>query len=160
MVFLIAASVVIIYQVAAYVYFFVSVSLVYSSTRKIAKMGGLSLFFVIFNIYSLTLFYPTTLSYFMFVAPTGERGVGHPDKIDGTYMTYGSAGHIVVSVVVIFLWSVALIVQAATALLTTELSSQRLVSWSSVEPYTRLAIMIIKIYQSVMLCFFVWCRTR
>ncbi len=153
MIILIAATLVIVYQIVAYLYFFISVSLVYTSTRKITKMPGLSFFFFISSVYSFVLFYPTTLIYFTFLAPSRDSDAGHTERINQTYLGYGSVGHIVISVVIMILWCIALAIQFLNAFLTTQLSTQRLVSWSSVEPYTRLTFLGIKIYQAIMITF-------
>ena len=155
MIVLSAATVVVVYLISTYIYFFISVSLIYSSTRKIAKMPGLSLFFLTLNIYDIVLFYPTTLSYFSFLAPSQAYDVGHAQKIDLNYFEYDSTPHIIISVIIVILWCIIVSIQLLNALLTTEISPQRLVSWSSVEPYTRLTLSFIKVYQALMLSFFV-----
>lgn len=148
-------TVLILYQIVAYVYFFVSVSLVYSKTRKIVKMPGLSFFWAISTLYSTVLFYPVTLSYFSFMAPSDAEGDGHINSYDQTIFAYKSTPRIIISVIVMIFWGLMLIVQVLNTLFTSEISMQRLVTWSSVEPYTRLLLTLVKIYQAVTITFVV-----
>jgi len=156
MIILIALTIIVVYQIIAWTYFFVSVSLVYSSTRKITKMPGLSFFFFISSIYSSVLFYPTTLSYFSFIAPGFTTHEHETFEVENKFFEYGSAPHIIISIIIIILWVFNLFIQFLNAFLTTEISTQRFVTWSSVEPYTKIVVILTQIYQAAMLEFIVF----
>jgi hypothetical protein len=148
----VGTTILILYQIVAYIYFLIAVYKLSSTTRKITKMPGLSFFFVVFHLYSLILFYPTTISYFSFISSvTSTNEVGHITGNDRAFLEHGSVGHIIVSIVVMLMWVTIFLMQIVTSALTMEISTQRLVPWSSVEPYSRIAFMLIKVYQAFML---------
>jgi len=156
LVILLSASILILYQIIAYIYFFIAVSFVYSKTRKIVKMPGLSLFRAITVFYNMVLFYPLTLSWLSFVASSNPGGDGHINSYDENIFAYKPTPRIIIAVIVIILWAIMLIIQVLSTLFTCEISMQRLVSWSSVEPYTPMLLLLIKMYQAVTITFFVY----
>lgn len=152
MIVLAGGTILIIYQIVAYFYYVIAVYKVYSNSRKITKMPGLSFFFILFYIFNNVLFYPVSLAFLSFIAPVrANPSAGHVQKTELDVFGYNSAAHIVLDIVIVFIWTIHLAMQMLTALLTTELSTQRLVSWSTVEPYSRILFMIFKQIHVVLL---------
>ncbi len=115
-------------------------------------MPGLSLLFLLSQLITMVLFYPITITYLVLYRQRTDSSKSTDDLyLEKEILPQGGVFHILLVVVFTIVWLLSLCVQVVNILFTTELSTQRLVTWSAVQPYARIGMFLIKFLQALFL---------
>eukprot|EP01022_Parablepharisma_sp_SALTPOND_P000771 TRINITY_DN105021_c0_g1_i1.p1 TRINITY_DN105021_c0_g1~~TRINITY_DN105021_c0_g1_i1.p1 ORF type:complete len:1050 (+),score=83.84 TRINITY_DN105021_c0_g1_i1:89-3151(+) len=151
-VILVGGSAILMYLIIGFIYYLVTVKEPQGSNRKVQKLPGLSFLFLIAQITSMILFYPITLSYMALYVQNEKASEDHDDALlKDQVIKYGSWVHVILVILIAVLWLASLVILLLNILFTTELSTRRLVTWSVVQPYSRIIFFLLKLTQAFFL---------